>query len=53
MPGIGDAAFRSGDTLDVIADGAWLQVRVSGGDASQEQRLALARQELANVGYAG
>jgi hypothetical protein len=52
VPGLGEAAFRSGDDLDVIADGGWVQVGGSAG-ISAEALEALARQVLANVGYEG
>lgn len=53
VPGLGEAAFQTGTTIDVIADGAWLQLTATGPGITDEVRVALARQELANVGYAG
>jgi hypothetical protein len=52
VPGLGEAAFRSGDDLDVIADGGWVQVGGSSG-ISAEVLEALARRVLSNVGYEG
>lgn len=55
IDGLGDAAFRSaGDgSVDVIAAGGWVQVEAPVGAVTDDMLLALARQELANVGYTG
>ncbi|WP_025155467.1 hypothetical protein [Leifsonia aquatica] len=53
VSGLGDSAFRSGDTLDVIAAGGWVQVAYTGSAANPDVLVALAKQELANVGYRG
>jgi hypothetical protein len=54
VPGLGDTAFWSSSRLNVIADSAWLQIRVSSdGAATEEQLVQLARATLANLGYAG
>lgn len=53
VQGVGDFAYRTADTIDVIASGAWAQVSVSADVATEDILVALAKQELANVGYAG
>ncbi|MFJ3489168.1 hypothetical protein [Leifsonia aquatica] len=53
VQGVGDSAYRTADTIDVIASGAWVQVSVSADVATEDILVALAKQELANVGYAG
>jgi hypothetical protein len=51
VAGVGQSAYRGPDgTLNVIADGGWVQVRVYGGITS-DQQTALAKQVLLNVGY--
>jgi hypothetical protein len=53
VPGLGQSAYRQPDgTLDVTADGGWVQVRVDGG-ITADQQSALADQVLVNVGYGG
>jgi hypothetical protein len=52
--GLGDSAFWASSRLNVIADSAWLQVRVSSdGAADEDQIVQLARVALADLGYAG
>ncbi|GIT81113.1 hypothetical protein LLS1_27820 [Leifsonia sp. LS1] len=53
VSGLGDSAFRSGDTLDVIAAGGWVQVTFTGAAVNPDVLLQLAKHELANVGYPG
>jgi hypothetical protein len=56
VPGLGDSAYRTSGTqttLDVIADGGWVQVAGYGDEVTDDALVALARQELANVGYLG
>lgn len=53
VQGVGDSAFRTADTIDVIASGGWVQVSVSADAATEDRLVALAKQELANVGYSG
>lgn len=52
VTGVGDSAYRSGTTLDVIASGGWVQVQ-GGGAITEEQVTAIAKQVLVNVGYTG
>ncbi|MFF2052692.1 hypothetical protein ACFVU2_13910 [Leifsonia sp. NPDC058194] len=53
VSGLGDSAFRSGNTLDVIAAGGWVQVTFTGASADPDVLVQLAKHELANVGYPG
>jgi hypothetical protein len=49
VAGIGASAYRSGDELDIVAESGWVQVRLAGVSAPDEQLVALARQVLTNV----
>lgn len=62
VAGLGESAYRTtgtygtsrtSRTVDVIAAGAWIQVQLAGEGMTDDMLVALARQEIATLGYTG